>query len=220
MKERPILFSSQMVRALLDGSKTQTRRILKMPAGHHFHSLCRASARHDNTEPYHLQAIVIRDGTNSGTWIRCPYSDGSKGDQLWVRESMRKAPLPNFLTGEPTNAQGCAYVADGEFACDDNGFDFAWKWKRDSLPSIHMLRAFSRINLIVEAVRVERVQDISEEDARAEGCDGTGHVGYIPTMIRMGACRYDFANLWMAINGEDSWDANPWVWVVTFSVIP
>jgi hypothetical protein len=83
-------------------------------------------------------------------------------------------------------------------------------------PSIHMRREHSRITLEVTGVRVERLNDISEADALAEGVDPAGPVGYIPASDRMGRCRYQYANLWNEINGPDSWDANPFVWVVEF----
>lgn len=193
MKERPILFSAPMVRALLDGSKTQTRRIVK-----------------SNTGP--PPTLVYRHPANPdewwcepGGWIRCPY--GSPGDRLWVRESLLISKQ-HTAPGE----FGAVYAADGSIAHD------RWSWKRSALPSIHMPRGLSRITLEIESVRVERLHDISEEDARAEGAhwsDGAVNEHGMSTCLIVDA-RDEFQHLWRAINGADSWDANPWVWVIGF----
>lgn len=195
MKERPILFSGPMVRAILDGRKTQTRRIVKpQPTG---------------CEPYRCErycpAIVRPDGeldagpevfgcySDDGEWgVRCPY--GGPGDRLWVRE--RWAAVKGFDWYRPRDIPRNAtitYAGHGDTACA-NGIG---KWR----PSIHMPRWASRITLDVEAVRVERLQDITDEDAAAEGVE----------------YRTVFAELWESINGRGSWDLNPWVWVVEFN---
>jgi len=172
MKERPILFSAPMVRAILDGSKTQTRRVVKdaQPAGI---GLCHWS----KTGWAHLQ---LSGGCSCQT-VRCPY--GIPGDRLWVRETFNG------------NAEvGYAYRATEP---DMNGCP----WR----PSIFMPRAASRILLEITDVCVQRLQKISDEDARAEGYDRS-HA--FP--------REWFALLWERINGTGSWHANPWVWVITF----
>ena len=186
MKERPILFSGQMVRAILDGRKTQTRRIVKNATGPFW-----------NHSGYR---IVMRDGftfwethggipNEYGPAFACPY--GKPGDRLWVRETWAPAEWPP--TGPPA-----VYRADEGM--------FASRWK----PSIHMPRWASRINLEVVSVRVERLQDISEEDALAEGI----------TLVERGTSPVDqFNKLWESINGPGSWEANPWVWVVEFKRI-
>lgn len=205
MKERPILMNAPMVRATLARTKTQTRRLMKpqptpdpVMGGHHWPSNVVQSMVHVESQ------LMAGDPSWSGLAASVsPF--GTRGDALWVRESWR--PVGNGPLSECTGPDDVRFAASaGEAELVTN------RWR----PSIHMPRWASRINLLVESVRVERLQDISEDDARAEGCDGTGPVGYIPTMIRMGACRYDFANLWMAINGAESWGANPWVWVVSF----
>ena len=213
MKERPILFTGPMVHAILDGSKTQTRRIAKEFAGR------------DN-----LDAILRRFPNQNG----CPY--GQPGDRLWVRESWgvvsndwdANGNLTDWTPDRPATAitemrfgQGyysghAIYAADGsyEWAGDDDGGGeprSAWH------PSIHMPRAASRILLEIVSVRVERLQDIGEADARAEGvtiedqhmrgyCAGE----FLPPSIRA------YRDLWESINGAGSWGANPWVWVVEF----
>jgi len=220
MKERPILFSAPMVRALLDGSKTQTRRVAKEFAG-----------RDD------LDAILKRFPHQDG----CPY--GQTGDRLWVRETWgvvsnewdADGNLVGWAPDRPATAvnemrfgQGyysghAIYAADGsyEWAGDDDGGGeprSAWH------PSIHMPRAASRILLEVVSVRVERLNAISSDDCRAEGirqCDGIGTNAQILDLARRMGTHTDevlrYATLWEQINGAGSWDANPWVWVVEFN---
>ena len=189
MKERPILFSAQMVRAILDGRKTQTRRIVNkpIPVGHKFHGWiiestdkkrdgCAAWSIGDDALAYDL--IVAK----------CKY--GKPGDRLWVRET--------FL--QDTN--GFIYRADGDFE-GNAGILGGWK------PSIHMPRSASRILLEITGVRVERLQNISEKDAIAEGAHSI-NFGY-------GDCHaLGFKQIWESLNGKGSWDLNPFVWVLEF----
>ena len=187
VKERPILFSGAMVRALLAGTKTQTRRAIKAPdsvtAFKHFDG-----ARWDRMQ-----------GAQRGDTIKCPY--GYTGDRLWVREAWAKTqpiqlPWPQTMV----------VYREG-----DNRTDYGGPWK----PSIHMPRAASRITLEVTGVRVERLQDISAADALAEGITlHPDHHGK-PRDSLYGPVR-TYADLWESINGPESWAANPWVWVVEF----
>lgn len=193
MKERPILFSAPMIRALLAGKKTQTRRV----------------ARRDTAAPVeesyeHWQDATwgscATDGTSS--IIHCPY--GATGDRLWVRE-----------TWADLSATGARPEVAYRASCDGDDMDVVVgdviqrigiaRWR----PSIFMPRWASRLTLEVTGVRVERLQDISEADARAEGVETfTGR----PTDHR-----YAFGRLWDAINVERApWSSNPWVWVVEF----
>ena len=177
MKERPILFSAPMVRALLDGSKTQTRRIVKLK--------------------HRAEDATVAGAFKRPEWLStCPY--GQPGDRLWVRETHR----PIF--GQSCGLIAIDYRADseekGERMPDHAGRP---KWT----PSIHMRREYSRVQLEIVAVRVERLQDISEADAQAEGVDPATCVHHFYN---------GFAKLWTGINGPGSWDANPWVWVVEF----
>lgn len=199
MTERPILFSAPMVRAILNGVKTQTRRILK-----------------GSTEfrgPYN--PAYIEAHRNSPGWASiCPH--GQPGDRLWVRETWGSAD--NWLHDCETNPPRCvAYRADKAARNFDPPYDVdtsdwgAWermKWR----PSIHMPRWASRITLEIVAIRVERLQDISETDARAEGYPGDIIDGI---NYAVGAKNW-FRSLWEQINGHDSWAANPWVWVIEF----
>jgi hypothetical protein len=187
MKERPILFSGPMVRALLDGSKTQTRRIAKEFAG-----------RTD------LDAILRRFPHQNG----CPY--GKPGDRLWVREAWSH----DARTLEECRAAYEDALAGGTFAGGTYGpYYRATETAPETLrwrPSIHMPRWASRILLEIVSVRVERLQDISEADAIAEGCKNSLHLpgGRF--------ANENFAHLWWSINGDGAWEVNPWVWVVEF----
>lgn len=194
-KERPILFSGPMVRALLDGSKTQTRRVVKRQPP--------ADVASIRVSHYHPTVIDRRGDEQPGAEIFGAYSDdgewgskfpyGEPGDRLWVRETFR-----DYTEHE----LGLAYRADWP---DEN-------IKRQWIPSIHMPRWASRISLEVTAVRVERLQDISRGDAMDEGCP-------FPNMATGDDPRTWFSDLWSQINGAASWDANPWVWVVEFKRI-
>lgn len=189
MRERPILFSAPMVRAILAGTKMQTRRVAKGVV-----------AQHSRTG----EALSKLD--SAGPRAPCPY--GAIGDRLWVRETW------NQFDGWA----GYRYAADydgwgiGPDDDPDHVPDHAVRWR----PSIHMPRAASRITLEITAVRVERLQDISESDAQEEGC---ALECMTPTGDDNGSAIYGhsgFMNLWKSINGTESWESNPWVWVIEF----
>lgn len=209
MRERPILFSAPMVRAILAGNKTQTRRIAKPVKHPDLGNLYDAGALVLEHEPQH---VIDR---------ACPY--GQPGDRLWVRESF----MDLRGTGvEHYDGDGCrqryAFAADsppGSYA-DETRKDYGLRWK----PSIHMPRAACRLVLEIIGVRVERLNEISEADARAEGCpftwDGKQYEPPPPEVDSwQGYGRASFSLLWSQINGADSWTANPWVWVVEFRVL-
>jgi hypothetical protein len=205
--EHGILFSAPMVRALLDGRKTQTRRALR-------HQVTGPAAM-QMTGPRHAE-IVNKHGVHIPGWD-CPY--GQPGDRLWVRETTHRRPMLNLLTGEPLAPEydGGAYTVDGVDVLTPDGFDVAWWYSRSSCPSIHMPRWACRILLEISGVRVERLQAIGEADARAEGVTIEDHHmrGYcagefLPPSIRA------YRDLWESINGVGSWEGNPWVWVVEF----
>ncbi len=197
MKERPILFSGPMVRALLDGTKTQTRRILKLKPGFD------VEERDDGT----LWPWAEHPDCDDDVWMPCP--QGEIGDQLWVRETW--AYGIHAMAAERDEDGPFVYAADGTTQgrlCD--------RWT----PSIHMPRWASRILLDIKAVRVERLQDISEADAIAEGIEKTanGFWSLYGTADVDGTYspRSSYRALWESISGPGSWDANPWVWVVEF----
>lgn len=191
MKERPILFSGEMVKAILDGRKTQTRRVIKNVDGRNWLK----------TPKGHAGTHVI-DGVKY-----CPY--GQVGDQLWVREKFSYHRIPS---GEPyfypedrlrecVNADyGFHYWADGDPEYGD--------WTRPK-PSIHMPRIASRISLEITNVRVELLNETTGLDAIAEGIE----------RVESEAPWRTFKRLWDSINGDKHpWESNPWVWVVEFKI--
>jgi len=229
MKERPILFSGAMVRALLDGSKTQTRRVVTPAANQQWLQpetlnqsprakpcLIRGEQWAQFAHPLAGQTIngIKHDEWSPLTCIRSPY--GQPGDRLWVRENFYRV-----------DSKGETEVLGRMVPCDKQTISFV----ADNLetppgrqyPSIHMPRWASRINLEITGVRVERLQDISDQDARAEGidaCDGISTTEAILDLAkRMGAPKENvlrYATLWESINGAGSWEANPWVWAIEF----
>ncbi len=224
MKERPILFSGAMVRALLAGTKTQTRRVMKpQPTG--FVGGPGVQLRNGSPAPL---VPIDEDAGPYGREIRCPY--GQPGDRLWVRESWAEVPRHEPQTDEdlPYREDGriVVYAADPhwegsrQFLCADGVLRWARpeRWR----PSIHMPRWASRITLQIASVRVERLQEISIEDAKAEGAWGPDDsivqkvADYFGTDIFSANPRKAFQMLWESINGPDSWAANPWVWAVEF----
>lgn len=199
MKSRPILFSAPMVRALLADTKTQTRRPL------------REGTWLDPKEGV-IRMCSVGNGVTGFQSVACPY--GVPGDQLWVREQFAGS-IAYERHGYPLREWGNKiwYCADGE--------PRSGQWTRPR-PSIHMPRSLSRITLELTDVRVERLQDISEADALAEGvtpkwepgCSGRLMEAIGGFSFRPAASAY--ADLWEQINGAGSWDANPWVWALSF----
>lgn len=203
-KERPILFSAPMARAILDGTKTQTRRAVKLPLKDRDFGCELAGNEVGQAEAHRL----------------CPY--GQPGDGLWVRETWQHS---NFPLGPYDDACTVFYRAD--YLDDPHGPDgekSAEGKYRTWIPSIHMYRSASRILLEVTDVRVERLQDISEADAIDEGigktgpadADGRRHFGLECSTIDEPTASRAYRLLWESINGAASWAANPWVWVVEF----
>jgi hypothetical protein len=190
VKERPVIFNGDMIRAILDGRKTQTRRVIRF----------RQWAEHPVTdmtehgpfvgEPDNLQSWTANHRAPHGDEfceqeIKCPY--GLVGDRLWVRETWHR--------------QGCEDLIRYKASGDDLHELKKWKSPR------FMPRDASRILLEVVSVRVERVQEITEKDARAEGCNE-----------RPDRARHWFCDLWDSINAKRGvgWDKNPWVFVIEF----
>lgn len=217
MAERPILFSAPMVRAILDGTKTQTRRIVKPQP------LEASPGPGIRAALYRPGDFIWPDKVPGCSTISCkphgpdgwaeqhsPY--GKAGDWLWVREAHwmdRRDPTLAVM-----NADGYVVARNGsETGQESNpaelGLNHFWKLR----PSIHMPRWASRISLEITSVRVERLQDISEADAEAEGID---FMRSIPDADETMIARELFECLWESINGPESWATNPWVWVVEF----
>lgn len=200
MKERPVIFNGEMVRAIIDGRKTQTRRAI---SDRHLHLIDVAS---QVGECYPLESGI--DHANSQSYYRehCPF--GQVGDRLWVRETFAGHYLDDDqiqdIKDDRDKAEDlCEYRADYS---DDADCVDGWT------PSIHMPRWASRITLEITAVRVERLNDIREEDAKAEGVTPSQHIITPPEALY----RVGFLKLWQSIYGEESWNANPWVWVIEF----
>ncbi|KPY33117.1 hypothetical protein [Pseudomonas syringae] len=206
VKERPILFSAPMVRAILSGQKTVTRRALKVqPRIDASGNFCVGGANYG-------QDIYGKPVTKHFVSSDCPY--GQPGDRLWVRESWQADTQVNEVAPrELSHGEPIQYPADG--ASRQTGCSMITPGK--TRPSIHMPRWVSRILLEITAVRVERLQAISEEQALDEGvmsCEQDIYPdrnGYEPLEL--------FGGLWTMINGDGSWQSNPWVWVVEFKPV-
>lgn len=204
-KERPILFSADMVRAILDGRKTQTRRIIKpqpvlFPTGWQYGKGYKNSC-----------SVSASPATDVLYPFECPY--GKPGDRLWVRETWNQ--IFNGITDE--------YI----YGATDSDVFSETKWR----PSIHMSRAASRITLQITDIRVQRLHDITEADAIAEGLHTTTpnggpnkyydnyHTGRWMEPEFLNNPILSYRTLWEKINGPGTWDANPWVWAITFQKI-
>lgn len=199
--EHPILFSAPMVNAILEGRKTQTRRILKLPKW--------STQDWNDFETDGSDAQIICSDTGCLSSIKYPF--GAPGHHLWVKETFAEYPT-----------DGCyIHRADEGAALEAMGTDLKGCWK----PSIFMPRKASRITLLVKNIRVERLQEISEQDAIAEGVerleDGWKCYGNCPEheqgYDRRTSAKASFMSLWNSINGKTyPWDSNPFVWVVEF----
>lgn len=224
-----MLFSAPMVRAILAGSKTQTRRVMKhLPTAPPDGEIGVGQFEgRGSRQLRHVALVVVRDAANCirpSTVLHCPY--GQPGDRLWVREtfyawgrwetrfSAKKGRDEwHFIDMTIECGKAYRYAADGRQPQPmggkrhKNGITPTW-WKR---PAIHMPRAASRTTLELTGVRVERLQDISETDARAEGTAAHNSPAAILTGYRQG-----YRLLWESINGAGSWAENPFVWVISF----
>ncbi len=239
MKQIPILFSTEMVQAIIEGRKTQTRRVVRD---------CKQFKDWD-VKPSECYGVMVADDGSCATFlaagdqgwtdiVECPY--GKVGDVLWVREtwqwtdakttwddqkpstatvlfkasndirpsgvSIYDYPCTNTFVVSHEVAEDVEHLIDSE---EERGID---RWR----PSIHMPKAAARIWLQVTGVRVERLQDISEGDAKAEGV-------WMPDRLKPlnipDYYKTAFKVLWKGINGADSWAANPWVWVIEFKIL-
>ena len=216
VREKPILFSGPMVRAILEGRKRQTRRVLKpqpekMPAGT-WHV------------PWQVGGGSIMGADATDHCIAVEMEQGLRtevGDRLWVREAWARSDDHEWLVAYRADGTCGAWMWDGDgkpafnrhglvldpARRDDKGEwglgKFGGKWR----PSIHLPRKYSRITLEVADVKVERLQDISHEDAVAEG------MGIFPHSM---SAQKRFREVWESINGPGSWEANPWVVVISF----
>lgn len=215
-KYKPIPFTAPMVRAILEGRKTQTRRIVKVQPpgeGYTLSTLIDTTGPRRNIGKHHWlknDGFKVIDG--SQPYFSAPYA---VGDRLWVKESFR-------TIHDEDNLWDCIEYADGQKikpnVPNDVGFKFSFDCDYDNVrwrSSRFMPRWASRITLEVTGVRVERLQDISEDDAVAEGGGEECPIGHIPS-YRKNPHKYCFDYVWNSIHGHGSWEKNPWVWVVEF----
>lgn len=202
MRERPILFSTPMVQAVLDGRKTMTRRVVKPQPENGSIPMLGDKFPVPLTEPQIIAECC------------CPY--GKVGDRLWVRET-------TGINMHPHSRDFGQRIYKATQKVDP---DYPIRW----IPSIHMKREASRINLEITGVRVERLQEITEADARDEGVGDEDAVmrvdsDILPTARLLGEPfendRVWFAHLWNELNGKRGfgWDVNPWVWIIEFKRI-
>lgn len=222
MKESPILFSTPMVQAILNGNKTVTRRIVKPAKGYQskwatIETLAKcptcylanvnnelgAQFQHPHAGTTYNGVRVPNDSPYG--WFKSPY--GKVGDLLWVRETWTKTKSGFIMFKSHHN---------------ENDKDIKWK------PSIHMKKEYARIWLKITDIRVERLQSITEDDAKAEGVESKFkkykedkeegaivYKNYSDNSIYFDP-KSSFRSLWVKINGKDSWNKNPWVWVIEF----
>ncbi|HBV2211416.1 TPA: hypothetical protein MDR63_000818 [Klebsiella quasipneumoniae] len=219
MKERGMIFNSEMVRAILDGRKTQTRRIMKVqpkpsksrPGDFWFSSKKLESMVHvsdlaPGNSPIADYHLFIQEHC-------CPF--GAVGDRIWVRETFAALEPGSYEQVKPQDGhcQDLRYAATDRLAKSDADIR-GYKW----VPSIHMPRWASRILLEITDVRVERLNAISQADAIAEGAPPS-HPSIDCVSQEYGFPDFSrswFGQTWQHIYGEESWDANPWVWVIEF----
>ena len=222
VKERPIIFSGEMVKAILDGKKTMTRRVVKF-----------SDFTIDSITPLHIELV---DGkyclfNERNGWLigypKFPY--GKVGDRLWVRETWIQGYDDPLIEseGDDENAVSIIYKADGKEEYRSCSAETAENWGDFSADSemvgfkspIHMPRWASRLLLEITDIKVERLQDISCEDAVKEGFSDKKPSGMQPAM--MPNPKADFRNYWDSLNAKKGypWSSNPWVWAIEFKVI-
>ncbi|HEI9848862.1 TPA: hypothetical protein SLN67_001871 [Serratia marcescens] len=230
MKERPVIFNGEMVRAILDGRKTQTRRLVPEWQRPKYYP------ENDDEPHYNWMAVAQSDrrwgygvfgeteeacAKELSTMAPCPF--GNAGDRLWVRETFAAFDADWKHPGKPHD------LKDGPWPNVVYPASVAKIPDGTCRQSIHMPRWASRITLEITAVRVERLNDISEEDAKAEGVraiennfgNGPAYCDYLLPNLDDAAEWYNrasdsFKSLWKSIYGAESWRANPWVWVIEF----
>ncbi|HHA1261465.1 TPA: hypothetical protein ACOED1_004849 [Enterobacter kobei] len=208
MKERPIIFNSEMVRAIIDGRKTMTRRIMKVQPSEGFVPMNMALET-DYEAHWYTPGVVDKNGylqpakkdvfgvADENEGYTCPL--GAVGDRIWVRETFCAVPDHE----EPAGCSALLYAADG------NGPYGKWT------PSIHMPRWASRLTLEITGVRVERLASVSDDDAGKEGypANPAPYGGAMDKWLW-------FRGLWDSIYPDQSFKHNPWVWVIEFKVVP
>jgi len=239
MSDRPIIFSAPMVRALLDGRKTQTRRLVspdtctvngcrvrRASAEWRDLDFARAKVRDQSTlmlaavgpdaapPDHHLDVPLLPPNEDMRYRVRTIIEPG---DRLWVREAWaHDGPDLDSVKARHEDAAGAGFYYGPYYRATEPAPE-TLRWR----PSIHMPRWASRLTLDATAVKVERLQEISREDAIAEGCEspliGTEAPAPAPG-VYLADERTSFAQLWNRLHGEGAWRANPWVVAITFNV--
>lgn len=209
-KERPILFSGPMVQAILEGRKTQTRRIVTRLSGIGSVSEFAKSDTPGWDYTFRDKRMRWNDLDFNQLLSRCPY--GSVGERLWVRETWA-----DYFDGNTDVSLRIGNDWQNRMryrVCCDRPWGDRWR------PSIYMPRWASRITLEITGLRVECLQDITEDDAKSEGIatssNGVYFMDYTHGIANVCKPEFSFMTLWQSINGPESWSANPWVWVVEF----
>ncbi|WKH72831.1 morphogenetic protein [Klebsiella quasipneumoniae] len=213
MKERGMIFNGEMVRAILDGRKTQTRRPVKFPV-------------HDKNLGCELAGNELAGELSAGNYLNSAF--GKPGDRIWVRETWQAihdycdenghVDESRYARSIPRNRGNYWHPVYEEAWGNESREDRDFPWR----PSIHMPRWASRILLEITDVRVERLNTISEKDATAEGVPPAGSLlpDYPGTFLTpkgdYATAKVAFQRLWESIYGEQSWKANSWVWVIAF----
>ena len=218
MKQRPIIFNTEMVKAILDGRKTQTRRILKVPKNGRIKP---GTVVHSNGV---ISICFDQSGCAEWKMLKCPH--GKIGEHLWVRETWATEKYcDNKKPSELHGIETIWFLSDGDY----NGIGTHTQGK--TRPSIFMPRWASRINLEITDIRVERVQDIKERDCEAEGIEVAESIGdYAGTLwtARTGKATFSFFDaqsafqyLWDSINAKRGygWESNPHVWIIEFKKV-
>jgi hypothetical protein len=211
MKERGIIFSAPMVRAILDGRKSQTRRPIKPQPRVVWGNMDMGGPIHFSSFPAGVPVAAYDDAERTVKVLTCPH--GAPGDRLWVRETAIISPAHwcdrhgSTHPDAPCGPRCVQYLAS--YPCRDT----AIAYKLKATPSIFMPRWASRITLEIVSVRVERVQDITEADAKAEGV----HAESVSTVPGIYGYVAPFVEIWDSIyTGAHGWEANPWVWAIAF----
>lgn len=216
-KEIPILFSTPMVEAILAGRKTMTRRVVKFNEEQYneYGNLCYSIKGNGTQKAASNQEKDDLNDSFFGILDYCPY--GNPGDSLWVRETWVNLGHNNCQDGKEQENYVIYKASENGKECEKN--TEGWRWR----PSIFLKKKDCRIWLEKTNTRVERLHDISEEDAIAEGVeqnrDGSWHDYLEPRRLWHDSAKASFQSLWMKINGEKSWHANPWLWCNNFKVL-
>ena len=227
MKERPIIFNAEMVRAMLDGRKTQTRRLVpewqlpkltKQDPGDDPDSRWMAVAQRHPRWGFGVFGATEESCAAQLTESLCPF--GSCDDRLWVRETTEvDEETSDILCLSRYSADKAPVLYSGDPADPYTGSIAHWNYPRPVRPSIHMPRDASRIDLIITNAHVQRLNDISESEAMEEGVPPAGRLAqgsYLTPKGDFATAKVAFQRLWESIYGEESWRSNPWVWVIEF----